>query len=161
MIGVLALVPGLLLRNEYRASIFPRLLVTIGALCVLAMYLLPVDGEILIANLFDGLAEAPGKAKVKPILLLLPIVYAAISLLAWLPAPSRGLGKVTAWLWITLAPLMQVVLLLVGGHIGDVVTASPYAALMVWVAGGLLAYGSAYLVLFGYGLATVIGKKLE
>lgn len=155
LLGMITLVPGLLIREEYRESMLARVMVTIGALCVLAMYLVPIDGNIGIVGVFERIIDAPGKAKVDAILALLPLLYAAMSLLAWLPAPSSGLGKVIAWLWITYWPLTLLVKLIVAGDIGASIKASPYGALMAW------APVSAYFVLLGYGLATVIGKQLE
>jgi hypothetical protein len=63
---------------------------------------------------------------------------------------------VFAWLiilWSTL--VFRVGDLVVDGHIGDAVKASPFGATMAWVP------IAAYFVLIGYGLATVIGKQLE
>jgi hypothetical protein len=155
LLSPILLVPGLLLRNEYRDSIMPRILVMIGVLLVLAAYLIPVNDKMALVQAFDILADAEGKEKVGGILELLPLLYALMSLLVWLPAPGSGIGKVTAWLWITLPALNLIVELLLGGHIGDVVKGQPYAALMSW------APISSYLVFTGYGFATVFGKQLE
>jgi hypothetical protein len=154
-VGLMLLITGLLIRNEYRESILPRLFVTIGVLCVLASYLIPINDNIQLVAIFEAIIDGPGKVKVSAILNLLPIVYAVISLLVWLPAPSTGAGIVMAWLWITLLPLQQLAALLVRGHIGEQLKASPFDALMSW------APMTGYLVLLGYGFATVIGKKLE
>jgi hypothetical protein len=61
-------------------------------------------------------------------------------------------------------------LLLISGHIGDVVTGAPYT-LVSWISGGgetggkevamLVGFPCAYGALIGYGLATVFGKQLE
>lgn len=155
LVGLLLLVPGLLIRNEYRESILPRLFVTFGVLCVLALYLVPVNGNLGIVRIFEGIIDGEGKAKIGAIIGLVPLIYAVISLLAWLPSPSTGAGKVMAWLWITLFPLQELTSLLLMGHIGDRVKGKPFEALMEW------APTSAYLVLLAYGFATVIGKKLE
>jgi hypothetical protein len=149
------LVPGLLIRNEYCESMLPRILVTIGALCVLAMYLIPVHGKMALVEVFKGLIDAPGKEKVFAVIALIPLIYAVLSLLVWLPAPSTGLGTVVAWLWITSPLLMGLIALIVRGHIGDVVKHRPFEALLG------PATSSAYLVLLGYGFATILGKKLE
>ena len=156
MVGVFLAVPGLLIRNEYRTSIAGRIMVTLGALCVLTLYLVPVNEKFGIVEAFDLLAAPDGKAKTAGVLLLIPVVLcAAAMLLAWLPAPSSGAGKVLAWLAITYPAVLLFTKLIVGGEIGDVVKASPYGALMSW------APMSAFLVLIGYGLATAIGKNLE
>lgn len=155
MLGFVLLVPGLLLRSQYTDSIMPRIFVTVGVLCVLAAYLIPVNDKMALVGAFDILADAEGKDKVRGILELLPLVYALLALLAWLPGPGGGMGTVTAWLWITLPAVELLATLLLGGHIGDFVKARPYAALMSW------APASAYLVFVGYGFATILGKQLE
>jgi hypothetical protein len=154
--AMLTLVPGLLVRNEYTDSTFARILVTIGVICTLVPVLIPQHGDIPLVALFKALIEAPGEAKIMPALQLGLIVIAVMSLLAWMPGPATGGGKVFAWLlilWPTL--IMQIAELAVDGHIGDAVKASPFAATMAWVP------VAAYFVLSGYGLATVIGKQLE
>jgi hypothetical protein len=145
----------LFVRAQYRDSIFPRILVTLGALCMLAIYLVPVNDKMGLIACFDILADGEGTEKVAGILLLLPFIYTLMSLLVWLPASSSGLGSVTAWLWITFLPLVLIIVLILAGHIGDVVKHSPYRALMSW------APSTAYFVLIGYGFATVFGKQLE
>lgn len=155
LLGYMLLVPGLLLRSEYRESILPRLFVTIGVLCVLAMYLVPINDDIGLVRVFKALIDAPGKGKILALINLLPIVYAIVSLLAWLPAPSSGAGGVMAWLWITLPAVDKLAGLLLHGEIAAAVKASPNLALLGWVP------TAGYLVLLGYGFATVIGKKLE
>ena len=73
-----------------------------------------------------------------------------------MPGPATGGAKVFAWLlilWPTL--ITQFVMLLVQGHLGDVVKDSPFRATMEW------APAAAYFVLVSYGLATVFGKQLE
>ncbi|HEU0031010.1 MAG TPA: hypothetical protein VFQ53_10295 [Kofleriaceae bacterium] len=155
LVGMLVLIPGLLLRNEYRDSIMPRLLVTIGVVCILVPQVVPQHDAIPIVETFKQLGDAPGKLKIGAIMDLLPILLALVSLLCWLPAPSSGLGKVLAWCWILLPAAELVMRLIIGGEIGSAVKASPYGALMAW------APFSSYMVLVGYGFATVFGKQLE
>jgi hypothetical protein len=156
LVATLALVPGLLARNEYVESLFTRILVTIGVVCVLLPLVIPEHGEVPLVAMFKALMDAPGKAKIGPALELGLVVIAVMSLLAWMPGPATGGGKAFAWLlilWPTL--ITQLVMLLVQGHIGDVVKESPFSATMAW------APAAAYFVLVGYGLATVFGKQLE
>jgi hypothetical protein len=155
-IGMLVLIPGLLIRNEYRESSFPRILVTIGVLCVLAGYLIPQNGSLPLVAGFERIIDAPGEEKVVAIIALLPLVYAVVSLLVWLPSPSSGLGAVMAWAWITLAALAWLVSVVLNlDKLVDALKVSPNATLLAWVP------ATAYLALLGYGFATVIGKKLE
>jgi len=44
IVGMIALVPGLLVRNEYTDSLFARVLVTIGVVCALLPLLIPTGG---------------------------------------------------------------------------------------------------------------------
>lgn len=162
MIGALVLVPALLVREEYRYAAMPRILVTIGAVGILLPFLLPQGGAIPLVAVFKGLFDRPGLEKVQPALALALIVIVVMSLLAWLPAPVSGGAKVWAWLVILWALIVHVTLLVVAGNLGDVVKASPNAALVPWITGGAaFSLGSAYLALVGYGLATVVGKQLE
>jgi len=154
--GLIALVSGLLVRNEYVESMFGRVLATLGVVCVLLPLLLPEHGEVPLVAMFKELMNAEGKGKIGPALDLGLIVIAIMSLLVWMPGPATGGAKVFAWLlilWPTL--ITQVVMLLVMGHIGDVIKDSPFRATMIW------APAAAYFVLVGYGLATVFGKQLE
>ena len=156
LIAMLALVPGLLLRNEYTESLFARILVTLGVVFLLLPLLLPEHGEVPLVAMFKGLLDAHGKAKIGPALELGLLVIAVMSLLAWMPGPATGGAKVFAWLlilWPTL--ITQVVMLVVQGHLGDVIKDSPFRATMAW------APAAAYIALIGYGLATVFGKQLE
>jgi len=162
MIGMLLLVPGLLVRDEYRDAITARLLVTLGALGILVPYLLPQGGAIPLVSIFKQLIELPGTGKVVPGLELGLITIVVMSLLAWLPSPVTGGAKLWAWLLILWALIIHVAALLVGGHVPDVVTSTPNAAIVSWIVGeSALALGSAYLVRVGYGLASVVGKQLE
>jgi hypothetical protein len=162
VVGILTIVPGLLLRSEYQDSIMPRIMVTLGALCILAPMLIPQGNGLPLVNAFEALIEAPGKGKIKAIIGLGPVLLALLSLLAWLPAPGSAGTKVFAWLFITWGAVALYTGLIVGGNIGSVVGNSPYLALIAWVAGiGGTIIGAAYLALVGFGLATVLGKKLE
>ncbi len=154
-VGALTLVAGLLLRNEYRSAVLGRILATVGALTILLPLLVPHGGVIPIKGVFTMLTDAPGKAKVGAIIALLPAVLAVASLLVWLPAPSSAGAKVIAWLFILLGVIAGYTMLLVNGHLADVLKASPNTALLSgWVT-------AAWSALLGYGLATVFGKNLE
>jgi hypothetical protein len=165
MIGMLLLVPSLLVRSEYRGATVPRVLVTLGAIAILLPYLVPQNGAIPLVSLFKGLMDLPGSQKALPALALGLVTIVVMSLLAWLPAPVTGGATLWAWLLILWALILHATVLLLAGNIGDTITGTPNAAIVSWIAGGTapsgLALGSAYLVLVGYGLASVIGKQLE
>jgi hypothetical protein len=155
-IGVLALVPGLLLRHEYRSQLLPRVLTTVGALCVLAPLLVPEHGgDPQVKQIIDGISAAQGKAKILAIVRLYPVILAALALLCWLPAPTSGGAKVIAWMIIVTGVVAIYSLLLVNGHIGDVLKRNLNEVLLSgWVA-------AAWAAFVGYGVATVLGKNLE
>jgi hypothetical protein len=161
LVGTLLLVPGLLARDEYRDALIPRLVVTLGAGGVLLPFLLPQSDAIPLVAVFKQLIDLPGAQKVDPALTLGLITIVVMSLLAWLPAPVTGAAKVWAWLLILWALIAHVVHLVLAGGLGGAITSAPNATLLGWVAGGTGAIGSAYLVIVGYGLASVIGKQLE
>ena len=169
MVGLVFLVPGLLVRSEYRGASLPRILVTVGAIGVLLPFVIPLNGEVMVVLLFQGLIDAPGGMKVLFATELALLAIVVLSLLAWLPAPASGGSKVLAWLLITWAAISTLTLLLVSGGLGDVISTSPYAAVS-WIAGGgpggkeamaVVGFPVAYMALIGYGLATVFGKQLE
>ena len=161
MVGVVLLVPGLLVRNEYRDALLARLLVTVGVVGILLPFLVPQNDAIPLVSVFKRLIDLPGAQKVTPALELCLITIAVMSLLAWLPAPVTAGAKVWAWLLILWALFVHVVHLALAGGIGPAITSAPNQATLAWVAGGAGALGSAYLVILGYGLASVIGKQLE
>lgn len=153
--ALLTLIPGLLVRNEYTDSLTARILVTIGVICMLLPLLVPENGELPLVGLFKTLIDAPGKAKVGPILHVGLIVVVVMSLLAWMPAPATGAAKIFAWTILLWAALEDTVAEILTAHDPtDVFTKTPSQA----VAWGLVA---ATLVFIGYGGATVIGKQLE
>ena len=153
LVGVLALVPGLLVRNEYTESLLARVLVTIGVICMLVPYLVPDGGQIPLVALLKALIEAGNHMEIV-IVALAQIVLVVLCLLAWMPGPATAGAKIFAWA-VILFPIAAFALALLGdGHIGDVVSKAP-GTLVKW------APGVAYTVLVGYGLATVIGKQVE
>jgi hypothetical protein len=154
IVGLLMLVPGLLVRHEYTESLVARILVTVGVIATLLPFLIPVGGQIPLVSIFKGLIDAPGEAKVGPILQIVQIVIVVTALLAWMPGPATGGAKVIAWAMILFPVVAFVVAFLLRGHIGDVVSKRP-GMLVQW------APQTVYMVLTGYGLATVIGKHLE
>ena len=157
MIGSLVLVTGLLVRNEYCDSLLARLLITLGVVGILLQFLVPAHGGIPLVNTFKQLIDAPGKEKIAPIVEIVFIAIVVMSLLAWMPGPATGGAKVFAWLvilWPT-AVVQLVVLLVLQEDIVASIKHSPFGALMTW------APSAAYVVLVGYGAATVIGKQLE
>ncbi|MBA3541256.1 MAG: hypothetical protein H0T79_16715 [Deltaproteobacteria bacterium] len=183
--GMILLIPGLLLRDEYRESMLPRVLVTLGAILALLMFVVPRHGEIMLVNTFKALIEAPGSSKVLSGVMLGYVVMLLLSFLVWLPAPATGGAKILMWLflvWPAIIFALFLVLLedLFGPSLGNIVTHAP-GTLLSWV-GGLGAPGggeggarmammqllftfmaipTAFGVLIGYGGASALGKTLE
>ena len=171
--GFIILIPSLLVRNEYRDSSLPRILVTVGVVASLAPLLIPVNGSVPLVELFKMAIDAPGSAKLLVLLVLAQIAIIVLSLLAWMPSPASGGSKLFAWLLILSPVGIMVGYLIVTGLIGMIPDAPGVA--LAWVYGSVgsigekggggmplgFGFGAAYSVLVGYGLATVIGKKLE
>jgi hypothetical protein len=170
--GLILLIPSLLVRNEYRDSSLPRILVTVGVVAALLPLLLPVNGSLPLVELFKGAIDAPGSAKLLILLVLAQIAIIVLSLLAWMPAPASGGSKLFAWMLI-LSPVAIFVGFMVVTGLIETIPDSPAAAVAwVWTGAGSagekgggmplgMGFGAAYGVLVGYGLATIIGKKLE
>jgi hypothetical protein len=158
VMGTLVLVGGLIVRSQYKGSMAARIMATVGALAVLAVFVIPqakYGDKMGIQVMFDMLSDAPGKAKVRPIMDLLPFALALFSLLVWIPGPSGAGSIIIAWLWIVLPLLTAVVGLLVGGEIGATLKAG--LGHIIWVPTAAMAW----IALLGYGSATVVGKQLE
>ena len=172
LLVTLALIPGLLVRNEYRDSLLPRILVTVGVLAALLPQLVPNDAGVPLVNMFKVLIDADVKAMVLLLVGLVQIVIIVLCLLVWLPTPSTAMAKLFAWLLI-LWPLVAHVtaLLLHADQIVDALKESPNLALFgplmdqvdkhaaVMPAGWAVL--AAYATITSYGLATVFGKQLE
>jgi hypothetical protein len=153
LVGMLVIVSGLLVRHEYVESTLARVLVTIGAICILLQYLVPVGGQIPLVALIKRLLDGANHMEIV-IVALAQIVLVVLCLLAWMPGPATAGAKIFAWA-VLLFPIVGFLLMVLGdGHIGDMISKAP-GKLVVW------APAVAYSVLVGYGAATVIGKQLE
>lgn len=173
-LGMVMLPMSLLARHEYRDASLPRILVTIGALCALVPFVVPVNGSVVLVELFKAVIDAPGALKIILILMLGQVTLVVLSLLAWLPAPASGGAKAIAWLLILYPLFMHAAVLFLVGDPANV-TNTPYAGAMSWLVGGAgggggemagmfgggIGIGVAYLAITGYGGATVLGKQLE
>jgi hypothetical protein len=154
LIGILALVPGLLVRHEYTDSLTARVMVTIGVVCTLLPYLVPVDGQILLVLLIKALIEA-GSHMEMVIIPLVQIVLVVLCLLVWMPGPATAGAKYFAWAVILFTPASTLLLMLADGHVGDMISKAPGTLVAPW------ALPTVATVLLGYGGATIIGKQLE
>ncbi len=154
MLGMLALIPGLLIRHEYVESIVPRIMVTVGVVAVLVPYLIPANGQIPLVGIFKGLIEAPGELKIAFIVDIVKIVVVVTTLLVWMPGPATGGGKILAWVLLLFAVGEFAIDLALAGKIDLIVKKSPIA-LVMW------APALVFSVLWSYGSATIIGKQLE
>jgi hypothetical protein len=167
MVGSIALVVGLLVRNEYTESLLARVLVTIGSICWLAPYLIPDHGQIPLVQVIKMLLEGANHMEIV-VIALAQIVLAVLCLLVWMPGPATAGAKIFAWVVILFPVAIFVLGLISVGHIGDIASKAP-GTLLLWVVGSapgrgammMMGVGVLYSVLVGYGLATVIGKQLE
>ncbi|MEO6777704.1 MAG: hypothetical protein ABI467_32560 [Kofleriaceae bacterium] len=153
LVGLALLIPGQLIRNEYVESTLSRVLVTLGVIGVLLPLVVPEHGQIPLVALLKAVLN--GHIDSGTISALATIVFVVVNLLAWLPGPATGGGKVFAWIWI-LAPFI-ITAITVGSnasHLPDMIKESP-AMLVAWIP---MTAAAAFV---GYGLATVFGKQLE
>jgi hypothetical protein len=154
MAGALLLIPGLLIREEYRESLLARFMVTIAVIAVLLPMLLPANDRLPLVDLFKAALDQPGKAKVSPLLDIAYITLIVMTLLAWLPAPASGGAKVFAWIILLWPAVPLLTGMILRDEIVNAATKTPNSVI-AW------AGGTAYAVLVGYGFASVIGKRLE
>lgn len=154
LISALTLVSGLLLRSEYHDSLVPRVLVTIGVLCLLV----PATAEPGLGGTLEAIGQAPGKAKVELLLDLVPYLLAVIGLvITWLPASGAMGTDVLAW-GIVVWPLITSLVLnlaLGGSEVGAQIKARLFE--IFWSPVTQIAWAA----LIGYGTASVVGKSLE
>ena len=153
--GAALLVAGLLVRSQYKSAVLGRLLVTIGAACVLATFLIPQHGQVPLVAEFRAIGDLPGKAKLTSIVKLLPFLLAVVSLVAWLPAPSSAAGSILAWMWITLPVVVAIQTLVISPQIAAALKGG--LSQFIWLPFAAMGWNA----LAGYGLATMLGKGLE
>jgi hypothetical protein len=176
--GVFLIPTGLLLKSAVPSSMLARVLTTVGALAVLAVWLVPVHDKIPVQAALDVLdTKAKAGVKAGAVAPLLYPLLAIVSLLVWLPA--SGAAKALAWIWILGAIIVHFTILIVAGNIGDALEQSPNIALfsglemlakamsvrdlggageaMLLIPSGVVA--SAYAAFAGYGLASLLGKR--
>ena len=169
--GTLLLVPALLVRNEYTESPLPRILITIGALAALAPFLIPQHGSIPLVELFKLLIDAPGKLKVGIGMFVAYVLVLVLTLLAWMPSPATAGAKVLAWVLLLFPLIVHGLGIALSGGEGVDFEHALNPTILGWAYGasagkagavvGALGLGSAYVAISAYGLASVIGKKLE
>lgn len=169
--GTLLLVPALLVRNEYTESPLPRILITVGALAALAPFLIPQHGSIPLVEMFKLIIDAPGALKVGMLVFVAYVLVLVLSLLAWMPAPATAGAKVLAWVLLLFPLILQGTAIGLSGGEGIDFEHNLNPLVLGWAYGasagkatavvGGLGLGSAYVAIASYGLASVIGKKLE
>ena len=157
--SVLLIVPALLLRSAHTEAMLPRILVTLCVIAYALPYLIPEHGDIPLVGTIKALIDAPGQAKIEPIIHVARLALVALTLLVWMPGPATAGGVMFAWLIMLVVGLGIAVVdvaakIALDGHAVDVITKTP-AVVVVWV------IPTACLAFVGYGLATVLGKQLE
>lgn len=176
-VGAILVPAGLLLRSSRPGNVLGGVLATLGALAVLAVWLVPVHDKIPLQAAFDVLgSEMPTKLKVALFMPVLYVLFAVLALGVWLP--SAGAAKAFAWIWILGAIIVHFAILIGVGDIADMVDRSPNISLfaglefiaraeqsrdlaaaeaLMLTPSGVIA--SAYSAFAGYGLATLLGKS--
>jgi hypothetical protein len=164
IVGVILVTTGLVVRSEYRASIAPRIITTIGVIASLFLSIVPLHGgSPPIVHLFDGFGDGGAAGLIMQILGILWVLVFVLALLVWLPSSSNGLGAPLAWVILLFPFVITVAGLFLMGNPSDI-TGSPAIGAQ-WILGfggkGASFLGSGYLALISYGAASVLGKSLE
>jgi hypothetical protein len=154
LISALTLVSGLLVRSAYHSSIVPRIMVTVGVVCLLIPMLVP-DASLI--DMFKGIGSAPGKDKVGILIALVFYVLAIVGLiLTWLPTPSAMGTHIVAWLLIIWPLVISLIVeLALAGDVGVRIKSDMFA--LLWSPVTQIAWAA----LLGYGVASLVGKSLE
>ncbi len=153
--AILFLLPGLVLRSQYRDSLLPRMLVTVGALSFLATVLVPEGDKLPLIGFIETLIDGSGAQRVRAAMQLAQVATVVLSLLVWLPTPGSGGAILWAWVLMLFPLLMNAVDLVLAGDIGSAITSRPARVLLDWTP-AVTAF-----VLLGFGWASVFGKQLE
>jgi hypothetical protein len=163
-VGSVMLVSGLILRSRFPSAKMARIVTSFGVMAIIALYVVPSDGAMLIKAIFNQLAENPGKAKVVPIVGmggagivagLIPLLLTAIALVVWLPAPSKAGTHTLAWTILFWGLLASIAGLLVGGAVVDSLKGGLFTYLYLPLA------QAAWMSLACFGVAGVLGSQLE
>ena len=158
LVAYLTLIPGLLVRQQYRDALLPRLLVTIGVIAYLVPHLIPTGGgDVPLVNEFKAIIDAEGTGKIMAIVVLFPMLLVVMSLLVWLPAPAPGganLWAILLLIWPIVEHITTTALHLDG--FVDAIKGAPNEAVF-----GLWLYIVPYLAILSFGFATLFGKQLE
>ena len=152
-LGIVVLLAGLVIRGGYPSSLVARILVTIGALAVLAPELIPVGGGgVPLVAEFQALSDLPVMGMVTGFVGLFRLVLVIAALLAWLPGPGGGGAKIFYWGILVTFVASSVI------HVVDASGADAFqtpAALLEW-APMVALYGLA-----SYGIGALLGKTTE
>jgi hypothetical protein len=159
LVSILLIVPALLMRAQHTQSSLPRIIVTLCVIGFIVPYVVPDHGTIPLVGMFKSLIDAPGQAKVVPILEIVKLALVVMTLLVWMPGPATAGGVMFAWLILIVVGLGKslvdvAVSVALGDHPLDIVTKTP-AELVVWI------IPTACVAYVGYGLAAILGRQLE
>ena len=164
VIGSIALVSGLILRSRHPYSQVGRIVATVGALAIIALYLIPSGGVMPIKDLIDGLSAASGKAKLLPIIGmsgngmaigLIPFFMALAAFAVWAPAPSSAGAHILAWALLFWGLVAAVVALLLGGDVVAHLKAGLSTTFYLPLA------GAAWMALACFGIAGVVSDQMD
>lgn len=163
-IGTIFVVGALLLRTRYIETIVPRAIAGVAAIMLLALYFIPIGGQIPAMGLLDAISSNPGATKVLPIigdsvgpltLGILPFTVILLSFLVWLPGSNRGVLTTIAMV-LLFAPFVAG---LCQPLLGDNLVASLKSGLASYLF--LPLAGTAWVAMASYGLRGLLDQKLS
>ena len=153
LVAPILLLTGLILRSGYPGSLLARIFVTVGALALVALQLVPLNGGgVPIVDKLSALGAMDTPGLVTTVLELVQLVLAVAALLAWLPRTASGAAKPIYFMLLVLMAITPTVALVI--EKGVDLFQSP-AALLSWT--GVFST----LGLTTYGLGAVFGKLGE
>lgn len=164
VVGLLLVVSGLVIRARHTDHILGRILATVGALAVLAIYLVPENDVMAITMLIDAVSDVPGKGKILPIvglsraglvIGLLPLVLSVLALVVWIPGPSRAGTHILSWVNIVWGMVVSLAALFLGTEIVAMLKGNLAGIIYLPLA------GAAWMTLAAYGIAGVASAQIE
>jgi hypothetical protein len=155
-LGMVSASTGLLIRGQYRAASFGKILATVGALMILATLLIPDHGQVPLVGLFKALgSKEPFKQKLVEIIPQIVLaLLCVLSFLVWLGPETSAGGTILSWLFISFPAFWMAFLPLLIVRKFEGIGHEPAKLYMLVNALGIPA-------LITYGYSSIVGKYLE
>ncbi len=163
-VGTILIIGGLFARSRHDESVLPAIIVSIAAAMLLALYFIPIAGNIPAKGLLDALNASPGAAKLLPIigissgtmtLGVLPFTVTLLAFLVWMPGCNRHLLTTIAIVLL----FMPLVSSLCTPLLGDNIVANLKSGLASYLF--LPLAGTAWIGMASYGIRGLLDHNLK